>query len=72
MNNSHDTNYTKDEVQEIVDIIHECVNNGKYSVSLNSNRKENRDFIAEYNITPEKWKKIVRNRCRGLLLFYAK
>ena len=59
MNNNHNINYTKGEVQEIIDIIRECVNNGMYSISLNANRKENREFIAEYNITPEKRKKIL-------------
>lgn len=59
MDNKHNTNYTKEEVEEIVDIIHECVNNGMYSISLNPNRKENLDLIAEYNITPDKRKKIL-------------
>ena len=59
MNNKHNTNYTKDEVQEIIDIIRECVSNGMYSISLNANRNENRNLIAEYNITPERRKKIL-------------
>ncbi|MBQ3224103.1 MAG: hypothetical protein IJB42_00180 [Oscillospiraceae bacterium] len=59
MDNKYDTNYTKEDIEEIVDIIHECVNNNMYSISLNLNRKENIDFVAEYNITKEKQKKIL-------------
>ncbi len=59
MDNKYNTNYTKEDIEKIVDIIHECVSNNMYSISLNPSRKENIDFVAEYNITPVKRKKIL-------------
>ena len=40
-----------------------------YSVSLNPNRKENLDLIAEYNITPDKRKKILLDMNADLVNF---
>lgn len=38
-------NFTKEQIQEILEIIKDCVSKNRYTVSLNENRKENIEFI---------------------------
>lgn len=57
----YNQNYTKQEINAIINIIKFCVENSNYTISLNKNRKENIDFIDEYNIRNSKKKEILCN-----------
>lgn len=59
MNSHYNQNYSKQEIDEILDKIKNCVYNNRYTISLNENRQENIDFINEYNIYSNKQKKIL-------------
>lgn len=59
MNSHYNQNYTKQEIDEILDKVKNCVYNNRYTISLNENRQENIDFINEYNIYSNKQKKIL-------------
>ena len=50
---------TKEEVLKLLNIIKDCVRFDRFSISLNENRKENQDFIDEYNLNKKKQKKIL-------------
>lgn len=56
MNPYYNQNYTKDEIEVVLDKIKSCVGNDKYTIALNENRQENIDFINEYNIRSNKQK----------------
>ena len=59
MNSHYNQNYSKQEIDEILDKVKNCVYNNRYTISLNDNRQENIDFINEYNIYSNKQKKIL-------------
>lgn len=59
MNPHYNQNYTRDQIDEILNKIKDCVNNNKYTISMNENRQENVDFINEYNIRSDKQKTIL-------------
>lgn len=59
MNSHYNQNYTKQEIDEILDKVKNCVYNNRYTISLNENRQGNIDFINEYNIYSNKQKKIL-------------
>ena len=59
MNSHYNQNYTKQEIDEILDKVKNCVYNNRYTISLNENRQENIYFINEYNIYSNKQKKIL-------------
>lgn len=59
MKNNHNTNYTYQQVESILLGIKDCVQRGRYSISLNSNRKDNLDFIAKYKLQQKDQKKIL-------------
>ena len=59
MNSHYNQNYTKQEIDEILHKVKNCVYNNSYTISLNENRQENIDFINEYNIYSNKQKKIL-------------
>ena len=59
MTSHYNQNYTKQEIDEILDKVKNCVYNNRYTISLNENRQENIDFINEYNIYSNKQKKIL-------------
>ena len=59
MNSHYNQNYTKQEIDEILDKVKKCVYNNRYTISLNENRQENIDFINEYNIYSNKQKEIL-------------
>ena len=50
MNPNYNQNYTKEQIELILNQIKECVLNGHFTVSLNRQRQENIDFVNEYNI----------------------
>lgn len=59
MNPHYNQNYTKEEIDVILEKIKSCVGNNKYTIALNENRQENIDFINEYNIRSNKQKIIL-------------
>jgi hypothetical protein len=59
MNPHYNQNYTKEEIDVVLDKIKSCVGNNKYTIALNENRQENIDFINEYNIRSNKQKSIL-------------
>ena len=50
MNPHYNQNYTKEEINVVLDKIKSRVGNNKYTIALNENRHENIEFINEYNI----------------------
>lgn len=59
MNPYYNQNYTREQIDAILDKIKDCVANNKYTIALNENRQENVDFINEYNIRSNKQKSIL-------------
>lgn len=59
MNPYYNQNYTREQIDAILDKIKYCVNNNKYTLAMNENRQENVDFINEYNIRSDKQKSIL-------------
>ena len=59
MNSHYNQNYTHEEIDEVLSRIRSCVEKGRYSISLNENRQENKDFINEYNIRKDKQRAIL-------------
>lgn len=59
MNPYYNQNYTRKQIDAILDKIKDCVVNNKYTIALNENRQENVDFINEYNIRSGKQKSIL-------------
>lgn len=59
MNPYYNQNYTKEDIDKVLEIIKECVENGDYTIAMNENRQENIEFINEYNIRSEKQKSIL-------------
>lgn len=59
MNPFHNQNYTREQIDAILDKIKDCVKNNNYIIALNENRQENISFINEYNIRSDKQKTIL-------------
>lgn len=59
MNPYYNQNYTREEIQNVLDKIKTCVSSEKYTISLNEKRQENIEFINEYNIRSDKQKSIL-------------
>ncbi|MDO5406040.1 MAG: hypothetical protein Q4F28_01765 [Eubacteriales bacterium] len=59
MNSYYNQNYTKEEIDAVLEKIKSCVHNNKYTIALNENRQENIEFINEYNIRSDKQKSIL-------------
>lgn len=53
------TTYTYENVLNILDIIRVCVIKGRFVISQNTNRAENIEFLARYNLTTAKIKDII-------------
>lgn len=61
MDEHYNQNYTKDQIEVILNEIKECVLLNRFTISINDKRKENIDFIKEYNIRDNKQKSILLN-----------
>lgn len=59
MNPHYNQNYTYEEICAILAKIKSCVAGNRYTVSLNQNRRENIDFINEYNIRSDRQREIL-------------
>ena len=59
MADNYITDYTREEISEILTIIQKCVAEDKFILSQNLNREENIDFINKYNLTVARTKEII-------------
>ncbi len=59
MNQFYNQIYTKEQIKAILSSIKDCIKQGNYVISLNKNRQENRDFIAEYNLNSKKQRELL-------------
>ena len=71
MSEHYNQNYTKEEVDVILRKIKDCVNDNRYTISQNENRKENIQLINDYRLDSKKQKDIllsiaVTNFCHSL------
>lgn len=55
----YNQNYTREEIQNVLEKIKSCVEKDQYIIAQNENREENIAFIQEYNIRSEKQKCIL-------------
>ena len=59
MNPHYNQNYAEEQIESILQVIHDCVRCNRFSIELNKNRQENIDFINNYNISSTKQKDII-------------
>lgn len=59
MSEHYNQNYTREEVQVILNKIKDCINDNQYIISQNQNRAENVQFINEYRLEEKKRKEIL-------------
>ena len=59
MNPYYNQNYTREQIDAILDKIKDCVVNRRFTISKNEHRQENIDFINEYNIRSERQSSIL-------------
>lgn len=59
MNPYHNQDYTRADIDAILDEIHSCVSKGDFYISLKGRRQENHGLIDEYNLRSEKQKSIL-------------
>ncbi len=59
MSQHYNRNYTWEQVTNILAKIHECIKEGRFYISKNENRKENLDFITEYNLSSRRQREIL-------------
>ena len=55
----YNQNYTKKEVEIILNNIKDCINNNRYIIAQNPNRKENIQFIREYRLDERRRKELL-------------
>jgi hypothetical protein len=55
----YNQNYSREEIEKILDKIKKCVSSGKFTISQNENRQENIDFINEYNIRSDRQRSLL-------------
>jgi hypothetical protein len=53
------TDFTPDDIKKYLNDLRRAVLDGKYTISINENRKENMDFIEDYKIDSKKEKEIL-------------
>jgi hypothetical protein len=59
MHTYYNQNYTREEIEAILQTIHDCVRRNRYIISKNENRSENIEFINNYNLSAAKQKNIL-------------
>jgi hypothetical protein len=59
MNPHYNQNYTRDQIEAVLQTIHDCVMRGHFTIAKNENRYENRNFINNYNLNYERQKDIL-------------
>ena len=59
MNSNYNTNYTKEQIEAILNTIKKCVKDNHYTIAQNEKRQENIDLITNYNLNSQKQKEIL-------------
>ncbi|SES69111.1 hypothetical protein [Anaerobranca gottschalkii] len=59
MNRHYNQNYTREQIDEILRIVQDCIREERFIISKNENRQENIDFINEYNLNSRRLKDIL-------------
>ncbi|MBQ6987286.1 MAG: hypothetical protein IJQ25_09905 [Oscillibacter sp.] len=59
MNPYYNQNYTRAEIDAVLERIMDCVKRGRWSISQNQNRQVNIDFINDYNLRSAKQRAIL-------------
>ena len=59
MINNYNTNYTIEDINDILVKIKEYIKNGRYQISLNRNRQNNLQLIQMYNLNTNRIKNIL-------------
>jgi len=59
MNSHYNQNYSRDQIEAVLHTIHDCVTRGHFGIAQNENRKENLDFIQNYNLNYARQKDIL-------------
>lgn len=59
MSEHYNQNYTKEEVYVILKKIKDCINDNRYMISKNENRKDNIQLINDYRLDSKKQKDIL-------------
>jgi hypothetical protein len=59
VNEHYNQNYTKETISAVLSLIQNCIEQGNYTISMNNNRQENKDFVAEYNLNTKRQKKLL-------------
>lgn len=71
MINNYNTNYTIEDINDILAKIKEYIKNGRYKISLNRNRQNNLQLIQIYNLKANRIKNILLSiEATDFLLFY--
>ena len=59
MNHHYNQQYTKEQIQQVLEIIKDCIRNDQFVIERNENRLENIRFIQNYNLSSAKQKDIL-------------
>jgi hypothetical protein len=59
MNPHYNQNYTREQIDAVLQTIQDCIRESRFTISLNENRQENIDFKNEYNLIDKKQKEIL-------------
>ncbi len=59
MSTHYNQQYSRSEIEELLETIKDYVRNDKHSMALNENREENRGFVNDYNVNRRKLKEIL-------------
>lgn len=61
MNLHYNQKHTLEEITSILKSTHDCIKQGRYTIAMKENRKENREFVVNYNLTETKRETILLN-----------
>jgi glycerophosphoryl diester phosphodiesterase len=61
MNQHYNQNYTREQIDEILAMIKDCIREGRFIISRNENRQENIEFMIEYNLNSKRQIEILLN-----------
>lgn len=61
MNQYYNQNYSREQIENILTAIKDCVKADRFIISKNDNRQENIDFINDYSLNRRRQKAILLN-----------
>lgn len=59
MSQYYNQDYTREQMNDILQAIQDCVRESRFYIATNENRQENKDFINEYRLTHERQQAIL-------------